>query len=92
MKPYHPNTPWLLVGRNANGFAVLDKRDGARWEGLTQDQAHQIIADRSSSGSGLGDAIHRVTSALGFKRCAPCAKRQAALNAMIPRVPGFRGR
>jgi len=30
----------------------------------------------------IGDAIAKVTSAVGIQPCAPCKKRQAALNAL----------
>jgi hypothetical protein len=32
---------------------------------------------------GLGDAIKRVTSAVGVRPCAPCEQRAAALNRRI---------
>jgi hypothetical protein len=92
MKPYNAKLPWLLVGKQATSFVIVDTRTNEQWEVPTIDHVHQIAADRSSQQGavGLGDLVHRATSALGIKRCAPCAKRQAALNAMIGRVPGFR--
>jgi len=33
---------------------------------------------------GIGDAVAGVTKAVGIKPCAPCAKRQAALNKATP--------
>lgn len=33
---------------------------------------------------GLGDAVAKLTSAVGVKPCAGCHKRQAKLNAAIP--------
>jgi hypothetical protein len=32
---------------------------------------------------GLGDAVARATSRVGIKPCAPCKRRQAALNRWI---------
>ena len=32
---------------------------------------------------GLGDAIHRLTSAVGVRHCGACARRAAALNRWI---------
>jgi hypothetical protein len=32
----------------------------------------------------MGDAIASITKAVGIKPCAPCAKRQAALNRATP--------
>jgi len=34
--------------------------------------------------TGLGDAIARVTMAVGIKPCGGCKKRQAALNRLVP--------
>ena len=34
--------------------------------------------------NGLGDVVASATSAVGIKPCAPCAKRQAALNRATP--------
>ena len=33
---------------------------------------------------GMGDVVARATKAVGIKPCAPCAKRQAALNKATP--------
>lgn len=33
---------------------------------------------------GLGDTIAKVTAALGIRPCAPCKKRQEALNKVVP--------
>lgn len=33
---------------------------------------------------GLGDAIARVTDAVGIPKCGACAKRQEILNKLIP--------
>jgi hypothetical protein len=32
---------------------------------------------------GLGDAIHRVTAAIGIRHCQPCARRAAILNRWV---------
>lgn len=94
MSPYSQRINWLLVGRQGNAFVVVDTRTNERWSVPTMDHVHQIAADRSAKQGavGLGDLVHRATSAIGMKRCTPCAKRQAALNAMVGRVPGFRSR
>lgn len=33
---------------------------------------------------GLGDAIAKVTHAVGIKKCGGCAKRQALANKLVP--------
>lgn len=44
---------------------------------------------RAETMRGLGDAVSRVTHAMGIQECEGCAKRRAALNAMFPfNVPG----
>lgn len=41
-------------------------------------------ASKPASMRGLGDAVARVTSAVGVKPCGGCKKRQEALNKMVP--------
>lgn len=36
---------------------------------------------------GLGDAVARVTKAVGFTPCAPCQRRQEILNRRFPFKP-----
>ena len=38
---------------------------------------------KSSQHIPIGDGVHAILSALGFKSCLPCAKRRAALNRLI---------
>lgn len=49
--------------------------EAARWA---------FIADHSSAtpGKGLGDRVHDALDWAGFRRCMPCAERQATLNAV----------
>lgn len=35
---------------------------------------------------GLGDLVAKVTGAFGVKPCAPCKKRQQALNNAVPKI------
>ena len=45
----------------------------------------QHSPDGNNDGSPLlGDMVARATKAVGIKPCAPCAKRQAALNRATP--------
>ena len=37
----------------------------------------------------LGDVVARVTKAVGFEPCAPCQKRQAALNQIGDRIAKY---
>lgn len=36
----------------------------------------------------IGDAVARVTKAVGIKPCAPCQRRQAAMNEFGDRIAG----
>lgn len=36
---------------------------------------------------GLGDVVAKATSAVGIKPCAPCKRRQEALNRLVPFGP-----
>ena len=36
---------------------------------------------------GAGDVVAKVTNALGIKKCGGCAKRQKALNRLLPARP-----
>lgn len=40
--------------------------------------------NRAAPMRGLGDAVARVTSAVGVKPCGGCKKRQEALNRLVP--------
>lgn len=53
----------------------------------TKSELAQWVADHSARPSHVpvGDWIHKVTSWLGIKRCAPCAERQAKLNNWLKR-------
>jgi hypothetical protein len=69
-------------GMNSSPAYGIDDR-GARYElappyaaELTQRFAKETTAGRLP----IGNAIARVTKAVGMKPCTPCARRQAALN------------
>jgi hypothetical protein len=82
-REYHPRIPWLLVAPDGQGgFYVNDTRSGQQVHVADQNGVHQFAADHSSNGGGLGDLVHRAASAVGAKRCAPCAQRQAVLNSI----------
>ena len=81
--------PWITLVRQPGGRALV--RDGRTGDSaLVSDPhalAHFIAAHSAAPGyGGLGDAVRGVTKRLGFGECTPCAKRQAALNAMAPRL------
>lgn len=68
---------------------LRDSRDGTIVHAPNDATFHQFVADRSNSSQqylGAGDVVHAVTQAMGMSRCAPCAQRQAALNAAFPNV------
>lgn len=58
-------------------------QSGKSFVAADENGLHQYAADHS--GNGLGNVVHRATSALGMERCTPCAKRQAQLNGMFRR-------
>lgn len=84
-----PRFPWITLVRQGPGRVVV--RDGRTGESaLVSDPGSlsQFIAAHSASPGygGLGDAVRGVTKRLGFGECTPCAKRQAMLNGLAPRV------
>jgi hypothetical protein len=42
------------------------------------------ILEEGDQIQGLGDVVSKVTKKLGMKECAPCARRRAKLNKMVP--------
>jgi hypothetical protein len=81
-QPYHPRIPWLFWTHHPRGgYLVEDRRTNRRVWARNAAALHQFAADHSSRGRGLGDLVHAVASALGFRRCDSCAERQARLNA-----------
>jgi hypothetical protein len=82
-REYHSRIPWLLVAPDgAGGYYVHDTRTGQQVRVPDENGVHQFAADHSGSGRGLGDLVHKAADAVGAKRCAPCARRQAILNSI----------
>jgi len=83
---YHPGIPWLFwaAAPDGNGYFVRDSRDGQEYYAPTWEAVQQFAADHSSSGRGLGDLFHKITSFFGVKRCGDCAHRQVQGNAWSP--------
>lgn len=80
--------PHLEYWASENGeFILEDTRDGEQYEAASTSELAQLIADLSATDTHVpvGDAIHKVTSFFGIKRCGKCAERQARLNRMIRR-------
>jgi hypothetical protein len=89
MTPYSPRLPWILVGRHPQGgFVVQDSRSGEQAYAPDEHAVAQFAAQHSASQGygGLGDVVAGAAQRLGFEGCTPCAKRQAALNGLFPRV------
>lgn len=65
-----------VMGDPSSEVIIESKSEMAQW-----------VADHSARPTHvpLGDWVHKVTSLLGFKRCEPCAERQAKLNAWLKR-------
>jgi len=82
---YDARIPWIHWAYAAgSAYAVRDSRTGETVYCDNEDCVHQFAADHSSNGRGLGDLLHRAASALGFKRCGECAKRQVTANVWTP--------
>ena len=89
MQPYSSRLPWIQVGEHPQGgFVVADSRTGERAYAPTRDHVHSFAAAHSAQPGyrGLGDVVRGVTKRLGIGECSPCARRHAALNAVMPRV------
>lgn len=81
-RPYHPKLPWILWAYAAGGgYLVRCTRSGDQVLSMDWGGVQHFAADHSS---GLGNLVHSLTRMFGIKRCAPCAARQAALNAYTP--------
>lgn len=86
-----PRFPWIR-GHHQNTRAfparVADLRTGETAIVKSRDELVRFVADHSAGRShmGLGDAVRALTKKLGFGECTPCQKRQAALNAAVPRL------
>jgi len=76
----------------SGGVLVTNTRTGAQVVAYSDLQIHEFAAAaaRSPGGMGAGDAVAAVTSRLGIQKCAPCAKRQAAMNRLVPNVKFWR--
>ena len=44
----------------------------------------QALVEETDKMQGLGDAVSRVTHALGFHECGKCEERRRKLNALVP--------
>lgn len=89
MQPYSPRIPWIQYAPHpSGGFVVRDSRTGETVHAMTTNDVHHFAAAHSAAPGhgGLGDAVRAVTSRMGIGSCTPCAKRQAALNARVPRL------
>ena len=47
-------------------------------------QTLALLSRLPNKPKGLGDVVASMTKAIGIKPCAGCAKRQAALNRLVP--------
>lgn len=87
-KPYSARIPWIVVRQDSVGFVVRDTRSGKTVNARDAGEVARFAAAHSATPgfSGLGDAVRGLTRRLGVSDCTPCAKRQAALNAAVPRL------
>lgn len=68
----------------------LDTR-GVRYE-LPPEQARELTSRYQAlvaSRLPLGNAVARMTKAVGIQSCAPCQRRQAAMNEFGDRIAGW---
>ena len=67
------------------GRYELDAESAAMLTQKWQEEQAQEVRSRFP----LGDAIARVTKAVGIQPCAPCQQRQAMLNKFGDRIAGY---
>src|SRR5690606_29913226 len=85
---YPGNSNFAYLPQPGGGAIVVDRRTGQRALARTETEVHQFVAQRASAPGylGAGDVVKKLTDTLGIQQCAPCARRQAALNDAMPRV------
>jgi hypothetical protein len=86
--PYSADLPFVVWAAQKDGFLVRDTRDGRTYLATTMDEVHAIAADLQKLGDylGAGDVVHAIAERLGIARCPECEKRQAKLNAVLPKL------
>lgn len=85
----HAQVPWVTIAPLADGSAIVtDTKSGHKRRVFNETQIHEFAAAaaRSPDHYGAGDAVAAVAGRMGFKKCSPCAERQARLNAMVPNL------
>lgn len=94
----HPNVPWIHCATPSPGaFQCVCRGCGAQMGGPAGAQASDAFARAHAQHApaliaqppkpmGLGDLVAKVTGAFGVKPCAPCKKRQQALNNAVPKI------
>lgn len=89
----HPHVPHVVCAEPSPGVWQCQCRVcGAAMQGAAPAEGADRFAsvhsahEQAPSHYGFGDLVARATSAVGIKPCAPCKKRQAQLNGLLPRV------
>ena len=85
----HPSVPWVSIAPLDDGSAwVTNTRTHQTIRAYTEQQVHEFAAAaaRAPGHLGAGDAVAAVAGRMGFQKCAPCAQRQARLNALVPNL------
>jgi hypothetical protein len=81
----HPKIPHILVHHVDTGGAwVGDSRTREQVFCPDEDCIAAFAADHSGGPYALGNLVHRVLAAVGFKRCGACAQRQTEMNVWSP--------
>lgn len=90
----HPHVSWIHCATPQPGaFQCVCRGCGAQMAVPAGAQAadafasaHTQHAPAAPKPMGLGDLVAKVTGAFGVKPCAPCKKRQQALNNAVPKI------
>lgn len=86
----HPQAPWIVYGNGPQPGTVVvqDTRTGQALVARNELEMNQAFARFSAAPGrmGAGDVVKAATERLGIQQCTPCAKRQAAMNRMLPNL------
>jgi hypothetical protein len=72
--------------QTAPAYAMNERNERVELAPEVSQRLTEVFRQSYESRLPLGDAVARVTGAFGMKPCAPCQKRQAALNRFGDRV------
>jgi len=89
----HPQVKWVVtIPLPGGGMRLACEVCKAQIDAYVQHDADRFVGQHANHQSadpryyGLGDAVERVTHALGLQRCTPCEERRRAMNQLAPRI------